>query len=683
MGLKELNLKGFYDSDTDDLISDFYIPVLKESIIYKRIAGYFCSNALAISARGLSKFIQNGGRMFLIANVILSEEDQDAIKRAIEDKEKEILDEMETIDDVLKMSHLKLLTWMIKKGVLEIRIAKVPKGIEHKKKGILEDQEGNILSFTGSDNETLSGWLYNHEDFHVFCNWIDGDMERHLKPDIESFERLWFDNTNEVRVFNISDAFRLGMIKMAPKDEDEFKLVSNEIAQELIALKSRKNAEPQLEIKKSLRINLHESLRDYQKEAINRWECNGRLGILEMATGTGKTITAIAAMDRFLMEIKQGVIVIVAPKQLLVSQWSKELKKLGFSNVIEIMKNSSKWKNDLKGAILKIELGYEKEVIAVATYDSFCSDNFVNIIQSTHIKILLICDEMHHSWAPAYRRGLLHKYDYRLGLSATPERYMDEKGTKDMQEFFGNIVYSFNIDKAIPEYLVQYEYHAEIVELTDEEKNEYEELTNQIVRKIAANNGEVDEVTLQMFLKRAKIVTNSDSKWNAFGIILDSIPNIRRTLIYCSDKQIGKVLEILHSRKIYAAKITYEEPLNHREDIIKLFNTDDYKVIVAIKILDEGIDVPGIERAIILASSGNPIEYVQRRGRILRRSKGKDFAIIHDILIFPWKNIPTAIISYELSLLRKEMKRIDEFVNSSMNPLEVMNKIVKYKSLLA
>jgi len=410
MGLKKLNLKGFYDSDADDLISDFYIPVLKESIIYKRIAGYFCSNALAISARGLSKFIQNGGKMFLIANVILSEEDQDAIKRAIEDKEKEILDEMETMDDIFKMSHFKLLAWMIKKGALEIRIAKVPKGIEHKKKGIFEDQEGNILSFTGSDNETLSGWLYNHEDFHVFCNWIDGDMERHLKPDIESFERLWSDNTNEVRIFNISDAFRLGIIKMAPKDEDEFKLVSNEIAQELIALKSRKNVEPQLEIKKSLRSNLYESLRDYQKEAINRWECNGRFGILEMATGTGKTITAIVAMDRFLMEIKQGMIVIVAPKQLLVSQWSKELKKLGFSNVIEIMKNSSKWKNDLKGAILKIELGYEKEVIAVATYDSFCSDTFVNIIQSTHIKILLICDEMHHSWAPAYRRGLLHKY---------------------------------------------------------------------------------------------------------------------------------------------------------------------------------------------------------------------------------------------------------------------------------
>ncbi|MCG7849267.1 MAG: DEAD/DEAH box helicase family protein [ANME-2 cluster archaeon] len=682
MGLEKLNLKGLYDSDADDLLLDFYIPVLKESIDYKRIAGYFSSNSLAIAAKGISKFIQNGGKMYLIANVILSSDDQEVIKKTISEKEIEILDEIETMEDAVKKGHLRLLAWMLKNGNIEIRIAKVQNGIEHKKKGILEDLEGNIISFSGSDNETVSGWLFNHEDFHVFCSWIDGDKERHLNPDIVSFEKLWNDETNAVRIFNVSDAFKFGLIKSAPKDEEEFRTLSNEMAEEAMKNSRLKKMQPKSVTEKPLRDNLFKFLRPYQNDAINRWESNGHMGILEMATGTGKTFTAIAAIERYLNEKKKGVVVIVAPKQLLVSQWSNELKKLGFSNVIEVMKNSSVWKKDLKGAILKVDLGHEKEVIAVATYASFCTDNFISTIRSTNTKPLLICDEMHNSWAPKYRQGLINSYESRLGLSATPERYMDEKGTEDMQKYFGNIVYTFGISEAIPEYLVPYEYHAEIVELTADEKYEYEELTSEISIRIATNNGEVDDVTFLKILKRSKIVINSDSKWPAFENILDSLPNLKRTLIYCSDKQIGRVLEILHSRKIYAHKITYKESLKQREEIIESFISDDYKAIVAIKVLDEGIDVPGIERAIILSSSGNPIEYVQRRGRILRRSEGKEFATVYDILIFPWKIIPQEISKSELSLLRKEMKRIDEFVNSSKNPLEVMNKIVKYKTLL-
>ena len=240
MTLNELDLKGLYDSDSDNLLIDFYIPTLKESIVYKRIAGYFSSNALAISAEGISKFIENGGKMYLIANVILSNDDQETIKKVIEEKEKEILDEMETMDDALKKGHLRLLAWMMKNNNLEIKIAKVPNGIEHKKKGILEDSDGNIVSFSGSDNETVSGWLYNHEDFHVFCSWLEGDMERHLKPDIESFVRLWDNKTNEVRIFNISDAFRDQLIKTAPKDEEEFRAISNEVARELVDRANKK-----------------------------------------------------------------------------------------------------------------------------------------------------------------------------------------------------------------------------------------------------------------------------------------------------------------------------------------------------------------------------------------------------------------------------------------------------------
>lgn len=678
MGLKELGPKGLYDSDTDDILSDFYIPALSEAVSYKRIAGYFSSNALAIAARGVTKFIENGGRMSLIANVVLSENDQRTIKEAIEERERVILREIESMDDALKKGHLQLLAWMIKNGTLEIRIASIPNGLEHKKKGILEDEIGDIISFSGSDNETVSGWLYNHEDFHVFCSWIEGDRERHLAPDIHNFDAIWEGRTKRVRVYKVSEAFRKGIIRTAPKDENEFRSLSNEVAEELL----RKNqSERKLMDGHQLQLNrstIHDFLRDYQKEAIESWEGKGRRGILKMATGTGKTFTAIAAMERFLEEKSKGAVVIVAPKQLLVSQWSNELKKLGYTNLVHVMIDSKRWTKELRGALVRVELGHEDEVIAIATYASFCSDNFISIIEGTGLDILLICDEMHNSWAPQYRQGLLSSYPYRLGLSATPERYLDEKGTSQMQSYFGGVVYSLDLKDAIPEFLVPYEYHAEVVELTDEEKLQYDDISTKIARMIAANDGDIDERILGVLLKRSRLVTNSESKWDAFGRILDSIPDMRRTLIYCSDKQIRNVLMTLQARKISAHKITFKEQLKFRKEIIDSFNEDVYRVIVAMKVLDEGIDVPGIERAIILASSGNPIEFVQRRGRVLRRSEGKDHAAIHDVLIFPWSVVPDEVTSAERAMLKKEMKRIREFANASENPCEVMNAVSKY-----
>ncbi|WP_094227162.1 DEAD/DEAH box helicase family protein [Methanolobus psychrotolerans] len=681
MTLQDLHLKGFYDSDKDSLLLDFYIPALCESISYKRIAGYFSSNSLAISARGISGLINNGGNIQLIANVVLSEDDQETIKEVIYQKEQEILSEIDSMEDVIKKGHLKMLAWLLKNGKLEIKIAKVNNGLEHKKKGILEDFEGNVVSFSGSDNETVSGWLHNHEDFHVFCSWIDGDFERHLEPDLESFQKLWDNETNKVTVYEISEAFKRGFIKNAPKDEAEFQTLSHEMVQRMNKQYSISSSSMSLKEEPS-RYTLSKYLRDYQEEAIEKWELNGCQGILKMATGTGKTFTAINAIERYLSRQNEGFVVIVAPKQLLVSQWSDELKKLGYSNVVEVMKDSSKWEKELKASLLKMELGREKEVFAVATYASFSSEKFKSIIDSVNNNVLLVCDEMHNSWAPEYKKGFLGKYQKKLGLSATPERYMDDGGTQEMLEYFGGVVFEFSLKDAIPMFLTEYEYHAELVHLTSEEKYEYDASTSTISKMIAANDGKINEKILLKILQRARIVTNSESKWDAFDKILDSISDIKKTLVYCSPQQIEKVMTMLRYRKIPTHKITYKEPLKFRKEIIEKFIDDNYRVIVAIKVLDEGIDVPGIERAIILANSGNPIEYVQRRGRILRKSPGKDFSIIHDILVFPWEDIPSTISNSDISMIKKELFRIEEFSKASVNPLEVLNQISHYYRLV-
>lgn len=680
MTLKELDLKGRYDSDVDSLVLDFYIPVLSKSISYKRIAGYFSSNSLAISAKGIHEFIKNEGTIKLIANVIISEDDQEIIKEVIAQKEKEIISEIEQMDDMVQKSHLKMLAWLLKNERLEIKIAVVCNGLEHKKKGILEDKEGNIISFSGSNNETAGGWLYNHEDFHVFCSWIKEEKERHLIPDIEGFERLWNDETTKIKVYSISEAFRRDFIKSAPENDVEFQTLSNEMA--LMMSKQALDGSNAMILKESTSLcNIYGKLRDYQKEAIEKWEQNGYQGILKMATGTGKTFTAISAIARYLTNRKTGVVVIVAPKQLLVSQWSDELKSFGYTNIVEVMKTSSKWEMELKSSLMKIDLGREKEVFAVATYASFSSNKFKAMMETVESDILLICDEMHNSWAPEYKKGFIEKYNMKLGLSATPERYMDDEGTKEMLDYFGGVAFEFNLNDAIPLYLTEYEYYAELVHLTSDEKYNYDALSIDIAKMIAANDGKINEKILSKILSRAKIVTNSDSKWKAFEKILDGICDIEKTLVYCSPEQIEKVMEILRYRQIPAHKITYKESLDKRRNIIEKFKDKKYKVIVAMKVLDEGIDVPGIERAIFLANSGNPIEYVQRRGRILRKSPGKEYSFIHDILIFPWENIPSSISNSEKSMIKKELMRIEEFSKASRNPLEVLTKISQFYCL--
>lgn len=161
MGLKVLNLKSVYFSDQDNLLTKFYLPVLSNSMKYDRIAGYFCSNSLAIAAKGISNFIRNGGKIRLIANVVLSADDQEAIIEAIRQKESEVLIDIEGLNDQLKKDHIRMLSWLVKNNLLQIKIAVVKNGIEHQKMGLLEDAEGNVISFSGSDNETVHGWLHD------------------------------------------------------------------------------------------------------------------------------------------------------------------------------------------------------------------------------------------------------------------------------------------------------------------------------------------------------------------------------------------------------------------------------------------------------------------------------------------------------------------------------------------
>jgi superfamily II DNA or RNA helicase len=692
VSLRDLEFKTVYYSDSHNLLKEFYVPVLSNAIKYNRIAGYFSSNALAIAAKGIADLVKRGGKIKLIANVVLAQHDQDSIKRAIEEKEQSILHEIVDLEDQLKKDHIRVFGWLIKEGILEIKIAVVTNGIAHQKVGILEDSNGDIISFSGSDNETVKGWLYNDEQFHVFCSWKEGDSD-HLKPEINRFETMWNDLGHRVRVYDISQAFKNGLIENAPKNDDEFKVLTDEVTRKLLIKHNEIYSSTQ---------HKDVELWDFQKEAISKWRSNSLCGILSMATGTGKTRTATKGILDIVSRHDTFLCVVCCPQNSILKQWVSEISELDiFDKSIVADSTNQGWRHQLADSIL--DLRYSKaKIIVYTTYNTFSDKKFIEIVQKYNGLNLLVCDEAHWSGANTFQKGLLESYDYRLGLSATPERYMDDIGSLHIKEYFRGIVYEFSIERALHEinpltdqtFLCPYIYHPIFVSLNGTELVEYFEVTQKIKRRFAIDSSRNEESDqLQRLLEeRQAIITNADSKYTAFEELLASLNDVSFSLTYCSPEQIDKVQEILKNKVITNHRFTGKEKTNvqkkygglsQREYILANFERGTYNMLVAMKCLDEGVNITRAEKAILMASSGNPREYIQRRGRLLRRHPEKVIASIYDIIVLPYLESQKALnaTNDERKILKKELRRYEHFAESSKYPLEALNKIAEIKKL--
>ena len=691
MGLKDINLKPVYYSDENNLLQEFYIPVLSNSVKYDRIAGYFSSNSLAIAAKGIAAFIKAGGRIRLIANVVLSEKDQEAIKKALLEREREVLTEIENLEDQLKKDHIKILGWMIKNNLLEIKIAVAKNGVEHQKIGILEDSNGIKISFSGSDNETVKGWLHNDEQFHVFCDWKEGDRE-HLLPDIDRFNCLWLDKGRRVRVYSVSDAFKMDLIQNAPSDELEFEKLSDSITEELLQI----NAERCGYYKKLRKIKL----RDYQIKAIEKWVANSCRGILEMATGTGKTFTALGCVKNLLEKEKNLVVIITTPYTHLGQQWQKEIRAFGLTLNQQIFADSSNrsWRHQLADGLSDITLGHLNIVLVLATHRTFSSNDFIKIITDNKkdFNILLIADEVHYLGATKAVSGLLDEYDYRLALSATPRRWFDDIGTKTIFDFFGDVVFEFSLKQAIgtinhetnQTYLTPFKYNPIFISLNDDEIEEYINLTKSIINKLVRLQKEdtvEEQINILRFI-RANIIKSAKNKYEALVKIIDEhLEDIAWTIVYCNPEQIDTIMQEFNKRDIRTHRFTMNEStipdakrngMSERQDILNKFSNKEYQALVAMKCLDEGVDVPQARTAILMASSGNPREYIQRIGRVIRRYKNKNLANIYDLMVIPSQEyLPLDLRRVEFEIFTKEMRRYEEIATIAVNNSEALSKI--------
>lgn len=686
MSLRSLALKKSYDSDTDNILTDFYVPALSVSIEYQRLTGFFSSTTFALAAKGVSSLVRNGGMMKLVTGARFEKEDIEAIEEAYMKPEmilqKKILEDLDHLEDKFTEDHVRALAWMIANRRLKIKIAIVysdegipfegktleRQGIFHQKVGILRDLDDNRISFSGSDNESAHGWQSNIEEFKVFRNWEDTERI-YFEADFSKFNKFWEGVGKRTKIIDMPEAIEQKLIEIAPNDIEELGLD-----------KWTEEREQTMSV----------VFRDYQRKAIDNWFANGKEGIFEMATGSGKTITALGCLKKVLKNEKGIVVIISSPFIHLSEQWIREFDKAGIRcDKIIADSSRSKWKDRLADSIMDLENCVSDELAILTTHNTFGAPDFVSLVKeskkrSSRVKFFLMVDEVHGIGAPERKKGLLDEYDYRLGLSATPKRWFDLPGTDKIFSYFKDVVFSFSLKDAIDAgYLTPYVYKPHFTSLTTEEMKRYELETRKMSRAYYAsrNDDEKDEIYTLLCIKRQKIIRNAANKLVVFRNILDDFKEFKHCLIYCSPQQIRTVQSILNDRNIVQHKFTQQEGtrpeirfggISERDFLIQKFSEGIYQVLVSMKCLDEGVDVPPARIAVMLDNSGNPREYIQRRGRVLRKFPGKTSATIHDIIVEPIlrPDTPKEIRDIEKKIIKKELQRYRDFANSSLNANE-------------
>lgn len=694
--------KSSWSSDSDNVLEEFYKPALTHCKKYDRLAGYFSSTSFVITIRETLDFIKRGGMMRLVTSADLSKMDVETISKNIQNPDTLAADIKREIDGAsgIEQKCMVILGWMLANSIdgrpqLEIKIA-IPKnrGIFHPKIGIFTMNNEDVVSFSGSVNETSSAWRDNIEDFKVFTSWDEKNLD-YIEHDKKQFEKFYNNQSTHVDVYDLPDAVRNHLLKIRPKSKQEFDKLTEELEKELYMSDSQDDSKSKKGIE----------LRDYQNDAIINWESNNFCGIFEMATGTGKTFTALGGIERLCKKEKRLLVIIVAPQKHITTQWIENIRewdrkssctqKLS-QNIVEAYSDNPDWKHDLGKKINDFNMVLfsgnfcSDFCVIFTTYNTLSSVNFIERInKAKNSKILLIADEVHTVGSPEFRKGLIEKYDYRLGLSATPFRHYDEEGTDKILAYFIKIVYQMTIKTAIEKkYLVPYEYHPEHIDLDDGEMESYIAFTIKIAKLYATRKKAlpIEKISIDLKIKnlqiqRKEIVAMAKSKYAFLERLLDRMNNkIEDTLIYChKEEQLNKITEILSKRDIVNTSITFIDPTDDRTRIIKQFTNHHYPCITAIRCLDEGVDIPSARMAIIMASTGNPRQYIQRRGRILRPNPitGKEDAKIFDILVKPptKDNYDDELPEFEHTLVIRELLRHKEFADIAKNREHAYEKI--------
>ena len=694
MSLIDLNIKSEYRSLIDNVVDDFYVPVLKESVLYQRAVGFFSSSALIAISKGVEGLISNGGKIQIIASPRLSQEDIDEIRKGYEVRkvlERALLRGIETHNSVEDTSRLSYIASLIANGVLDIKIAFLSTNNEiamyHEKMGIMNDIEGNAVAFSGSMNESENAFSANYESFDVFCSWTN-ERERVFQKQM-AFQAIWNDYEPGVETIDFPEAVK-----------DRIYAFNNSLRRNSGLKTPEENSLPE----DAMFLPPDFKIRPYQESAIQNWKENGYCGIYDMATGTGKTLTALASIDQLFSDNHKRLgVVIVCPYQHLVEQWVEDIVRFGIKPIVGYSSSSQKsWKKNLAQAVRSFNLRVSDFFCFITTNASFVTKTVQDQIGILSEDVVFVVDEAHNMGATNYRRYLPDNIKYRLGLSATIDRHNDESGTTALAEYFGKKCIAYSLKDAIDsQMLTRYYYYPVLTYLDQDELSDYLSITGQLAKAIHKKNGKVvlTERAKQLLIKRSRIVAGAKGKLPELQRQIAPHIDDKHILVYCgattvrdeddadfSKRQIDLVADLLgNTLNMRVGRFTSQESAQERAQIREAFAEGNaLQVLVAIKCLDEGVNIPSIKTAFILASSTNPKEYIQRRGRVLRKFPGKEFAVIYDFITlpFPVNTIATqnsTIIDSTKGLIKRELIRMMDFADIAENPSSTFDLVYDLK----
>lgn len=696
----------YRSGDITALPKKFYNDVLPMTKKYCRAVGFFSSTSFIEISYGILELVKNNGKMLLITSPKLKEDDVEAIEKGYKSREEVYLNAFKRDMDLPKTindrNRLNILANLIEAGILEIKIAVTNNpaiSMYHEKIGFFEDEEGNRVAVSGSMNESETAISENFESFQVFCGWKDGDAER-VTTCVNDFNAMWDNKQNSLKVFNFPELpqafiqkYKTSNIQKRKKtkenteDEDDFTPLAFESINEI--------NDEQMKDMVFFHFNDGKTPREHQKKAIKRFiECEFQC-LFAMATGTGKTLTSLFAAAELSCYVKLNSILIIVPLKDLVDQWENDVRKY-FNGTIITVRSGKEWKEKISDlSILRLLNKEQNKLVIITTYDSFSLNN-KKLITALGENSLIIADEVHKFGAENYSKKLPENIKWRIGLSATPKRPYDDKGTKAIFDYFcpSNNYYEFSIKDAIEaNMLCHYNYYPITVELTDEEMDKYDVLSERISKLtlIIKNQKQVndeDEQNLEKLLKeRHRIIERAEKKQDIFiDIMSKEIKNYKdKTIIFCPDGTndndddedlLTQYKQSLWTKLVSMGKIVRmsEYIQGTEKKVIDNFTQGAIDILFAKQRLNEGIDIPAAKRSFFISSSTSEREFIQRRGRVLRKAPGKKLAEIFDFIVVP----PTMNSKNASSILKNEIKRAMDFANTADNYSEIEKTLRDY-----
>ena len=695
-----------YSSDGDNIPLEFYLEVLPRSKeIYLKL-GYFSSKAIQVLSYGFALFIKNGGSIKIVTNHFLYKQDK-LLLHKINNDAPDLLGDEFLLDldwlyrnlsgtDQHLMDCLKYL--VARNRLILVPVVLKPNRLAHYKQGIFVDGVGNKIFIDGSCNFTGSGLLENGESLTVFRSWGESLERKKVNSKYEDIKQIVNKSNNKYVYLKESQIY--DAVKAIGKDKSLSELIDDEMdliyqdefsvkMKHILNIHGNRLKTILSDLENEPRFPFNSEPREYQVEAYQKWIGNGKKGIFAMATGTGKTITALNCLLNEYREENKYQVIILVPTKVLLNQWSEELSSFNFKNRY-LVSSEYKWRKNVKLLNTGYSIGREASFAIVVTYATYGRDSFQGLVKNLPITTLLIADEAHNMGSDRIRKLLPDiGYSKRIALSATPKRYFDEEGDADIEHFFNDsppYVYSFSMARAIDEgILSRYKYYPHAVELTNAEMEEYLDITRKLSNHIDASTGRYkdNDIVKSLLLSRKRVIHKAENKRALFKKIIEShileSGGLKYAFVYAPEGNdaggnslIDSYMQALEEVSPHCRAYSYTHHTENRRELMSNFEEGNVDVIFSMKCLDEGVDIPRAEMAIFCSSTGNPRQFIQRRGRILRKHSDKKLAIIHDLVVIPKVSDVSENNGAEKNIVIGEMKRVIDFSKMASNYYEAI-----------